>query len=56
MSWSFSEPDEDPLLCVLVNDDSRGADGIVANKDIRSIADLKGKMVAVPSAARRSSI
>jgi NitT/TauT family transport system substrate-binding protein len=44
----FSEPDEDPLLCLLVNDDTRGADGIVANKDIRSIADLEGKMVAVP--------
>jgi NitT/TauT family transport system substrate-binding protein len=44
----FSEQGEDPLLCVLVNDDTRGADGIVANKDIRSIADLRGKTVAVP--------
>jgi NitT/TauT family transport system substrate-binding protein len=44
----FSEPGDDPLLCVLVNDDTRGADGIVANKGIRSIADLRGKTVAVP--------
>jgi NitT/TauT family transport system substrate-binding protein len=44
----FSEPGDDPLLCVLVNDDTRGADGIVANKDIRSVADLRGKTVAVP--------
>jgi NitT/TauT family transport system substrate-binding protein len=44
----FSEPGEDPLLCVLANDDTRGADGIVANRDIRSIADLKGRTVAVP--------
>ena len=43
----FAEPGEEPLLCVLVLDDSRGADGIAANKDIRSIADLKGKTVAV---------
>jgi NitT/TauT family transport system substrate-binding protein len=43
----FAEPGEEPLQCVLVLDDSRGADGIVANKDIRSIADLKGKTVAV---------
>lgn len=44
----FSEPGEDPLLCVLVNDDTRGADGIVANTDIRSLADLRGRTVAVP--------
>jgi hypothetical protein len=31
-----------------VNDDTRGADGIVASKHIRSIADLKGKAVTVP--------
>lgn len=43
----FSEPNEDPLQCVLVNDDTRGADGIVASKHIRSIADLKGKAVTV---------
>jgi NitT/TauT family transport system substrate-binding protein len=43
----FSEPNEDPLQCVLVNDDTRGADGIVASKHIRSIADLRGKAVTV---------
>jgi len=31
---------------VLMLDDSRGGDGIVANKDITTIADLKGKKVA----------
>jgi NitT/TauT family transport system substrate-binding protein len=44
----FSEPGEEPLLCVLANDDTRGADGIVADRDIRSIADLEGKTVGVP--------
>jgi NitT/TauT family transport system substrate-binding protein len=44
----FAEPDEDLLQCVLVTDDSRGADGIVGNSDIRSIAELKGRTVAVP--------
>jgi NitT/TauT family transport system substrate-binding protein len=43
----FAEPGEEPLQCVLALDDSRGADGVAANKDIRSIADLKGKRVAV---------
>jgi NitT/TauT family transport system substrate-binding protein len=42
----FSQPDEAPLVCVLALDDSRGSDGVLANKDIRSIADLKGKSVA----------
>jgi NitT/TauT family transport system substrate-binding protein len=42
---AFSEPDE-PLVCALVMDDSQGADGIVASKDIQSIADLKGRSVA----------
>ncbi len=32
---------------VLALDDSNGGDGIVANKDIHTIADLKGKRVAV---------
>jgi NitT/TauT family transport system substrate-binding protein len=41
----FATPDEMPL-CVLVTDDSRGGDGVVARKDIRSIADLQGKAVA----------
>jgi NitT/TauT family transport system substrate-binding protein len=43
----FAEPDEHPLRCVIAIMESRGADGIVANNDIRSIADLKGKTVAV---------
>jgi NitT/TauT family transport system substrate-binding protein len=43
---AYSEPDE-PVVCVLVMDDSQGADGIVASKNIRSIADLKGKTVAM---------
>ncbi len=43
---AYSEPDA-PLVCVLATDDSRGADGIVADKDIKSIADLKGRSVAV---------
>jgi NitT/TauT family transport system substrate-binding protein len=40
----FATP-EDSLVCVLVTDDSRGGDGVVASNDIRSIADLKGKAV-----------
>jgi NitT/TauT family transport system substrate-binding protein len=43
----FAEPDEHPLQCVLAIMDSRGADGIVANNDIRTVAQLKGKTVAV---------
>jgi NitT/TauT family transport system substrate-binding protein len=40
-----------PLVCVLVLDDDRpgtgrGGTGLVANKDIRTIGDLKGKMIA----------
>jgi NitT/TauT family transport system substrate-binding protein len=37
---------EQPYVCVMGIDESLGADGIIANKDIRSIADLKGKLVA----------
>ena len=44
----FAEPGEGWLQCVLVNDDSRGADAIVASADIRAITDLKGKTVARP--------
>jgi NitT/TauT family transport system substrate-binding protein len=36
---------EQPYECVMALDESLGADGIVATKDIRSIADLKGKLV-----------
>jgi NitT/TauT family transport system substrate-binding protein len=43
---AFSEPDEEPLACVLVLTDSQGGDGILATNDIRSIADLTGKSVA----------
>ncbi len=43
---AFSEPDE--TFGVRAGDDeSQGADGIVASKDIQSIADLKGRSVAV---------
>jgi NitT/TauT family transport system substrate-binding protein len=35
-----------PSKVVLLLDDSKGGDGIVANKDIRTISDLKGKRVA----------
>jgi NitT/TauT family transport system substrate-binding protein len=37
---------KEPYACVLVTDESLGADGILARKDIRSIADLRGKTVA----------
>ncbi|MBX6322554.1 MAG: ABC transporter substrate-binding protein [Rhodospirillaceae bacterium] len=37
----------DDFQYVIAVDDSNGGDGIVANKDIKSIADLKGKKVAV---------
>ena len=37
---------EQPYVCVFTMTESLGADGIVANNDIRSIADLKGKAVA----------
>jgi NitT/TauT family transport system substrate-binding protein len=36
---------KDPYVCVLAIDESLGADGILATNDIRSIADLKGKVV-----------
>ena len=38
-------PDAISFICPL--DDSNGGDGIVANKDIKTIADLKGKKVAI---------
>jgi len=44
---AFSDPDAAPLVCVLMLDDSRGADGILATRDIRTIADLAGRSVAV---------
>jgi NitT/TauT family transport system substrate-binding protein len=44
---AFSDPHEAPLVCVLMLDDSRGADGVLATKNIRTIPDLKGRSVAV---------
>ena len=41
--WSSS----DRYVAVLALDDLLGGDGIVAHEDIRSIADLKGRMVGV---------
>ena len=41
-----SKPDEEPLACVLALDDDRGGTGIVATKDVQTVADLKGKSVA----------
>jgi NitT/TauT family transport system substrate-binding protein len=44
---TFAQPDEEPLVCVLALDDSRGGDGVLATKDIQTVADLRGKSVAV---------
>ncbi|WP_160012358.1 ABC transporter substrate-binding protein [Rhizobium sp. 18055] len=41
----FTSP-EHPLTYLFAIDDSRGGDGIVADKSIKSVADLKGKTVA----------
>ena len=41
----MKQPDDFKYIVAI--DDSNGGDGIVANKDIKSIADLKGKQVAV---------
>lgn len=43
---TLSEPGDEPLACVLAFAESRGGDGILATKDIKSIADLKGQTVA----------
>lgn len=37
---------ERPLTYLFAIDDSRGGDGIVANKEIKSVSDLKGKKIA----------
>jgi NitT/TauT family transport system substrate-binding protein len=50
-----NEPDEEALACVLMLDDSRGGDGILATNDIQTIADLKGRSVAFGTGASRSS-
>ncbi len=44
---AFSQPGDEPLGCVLMFDQSFGGDGVLATKGISSIADLKGKSVAV---------
>lgn len=36
-----------PLVQVLLTDDSKGGDGIVAKNEFKSLADLKGKKIAV---------
>ena len=41
-----SGPGEEPLACVLVLDDCGGGDRILATKDIRTMAGLKGRSVA----------
>jgi NitT/TauT family transport system substrate-binding protein len=41
------DPD-DPYVCLFALDESFGGDGIVAERTIRSIADLEGKVVAFP--------
>ena len=53
---AFSDPDEALLVCVLMLDDSRGADGILASRDIRTIADLKGRSVAVLHGSARAAV
>ena len=42
----FLNPNGELYRCMLVVSDSLGADGIIASKDIQSIADLEGKVVA----------
>jgi NitT/TauT family transport system substrate-binding protein len=42
----YLKPDGPVYKYLFALDDSKGGDGIVANKDIKSIADLKGKKVA----------
>lgn len=44
---AFADPAEPPLVCVLMLDESHGADGVLATRDIATIADLKGRSVAV---------
>jgi NitT/TauT family transport system substrate-binding protein len=45
---TFSQPGE-PMVCGLLTDVSRGADGILAANDIQNVPDLKGRSVAVLS-------
>ena len=52
---TFAQPDEEPLACVLALDEFAGGDGILATKEVQTVADLKGKSVAVPRAHIRTS-
>lgn len=42
----YLKPDGPKYVYLFALDDSKGGDGVVANKDITTIADLKGKKVA----------
>ena len=42
----YLKPDGPQYRYLFALDDSKGGDGVVANKDIKTIADLKGKKVA----------
>jgi len=42
----YLKPDGSRYKYLFALDDSKGGDGIIANKDIKTIADLKGKKVA----------
>lgn len=50
-TWTLFSAQGADLVQVLAVDESAGGDGIVAKKEIASIADLKGKSVAVQSAS-----
>jgi NitT/TauT family transport system substrate-binding protein len=43
---AFSQPGEEPMACALALDEDFGGTGILASKDIHSIADLEDKSVA----------
>lgn len=47
-SWASSAAEGLQAKCILKIDESFGGDGIVVNKDVQSLADLKGKTVAFP--------
>lgn len=47
-SWASAAAEGLPAVCVLKIDESYGGDGIVVNKEVETIADLKGKTVAFP--------
>jgi NitT/TauT family transport system substrate-binding protein len=49
----FPQPDAH-VVCVLALDDSRGGDGILVTKEIRTIADLKDKTGRAPAWEHRA--